>query len=63
MCSVTDSVASRHRPWPTLRIVSIAPLLPRRFAGCWPVLAFSDLHHNVPDAFEPKLRNEQRARE
>ena len=36
---------------------------PRRFAGCCAGTSLSDLHHNVPDAFEPKLRNEQHARE
>ena len=59
---VTDSVAV-DRPWPTLRIVSIAPLLAAAIRRVLAGTSLSDLHHNVPDAFEPKLRNEQHARE
>ena len=59
---VTDSVAV-DRPWPTLRIVSIAPLLAAAIRRVLAGTSLSDLYHHVPDAFEPKLQSDQHARE
>ncbi len=59
---VTDSLAI-DRPWPTLRVVPIAPLIAAAIRRVRAGASLSDLRQHVPDAFDPTQGNGQNARE
>ena len=59
---VTNSVAI-NGPWRTLRVVSIAILVAAAVRRVLAGALLSDLHHNLPDAFEPRRLNDQSAHE
>jgi phosphoribosylpyrophosphate synthetase len=58
---VTDSVAV-DRSWPTLRIVSIAPLVAAAIRQVLAGGSLSDLYQDVPTRFEQNRWTDQTAR-